>query len=265
MVCDLWVGLTLRRLARRVGVFVGATGTADNMLAVSGSTEQWSASPGDVVRCRVELVYTALDPSIGGTSVWVDWFAAQCCGFCTRHSAAAAAKFTTQPSVPSTLATSLPDETQAGVPGRTCFLASSPQVRGPARRQAATPLVPLSPLAPHTPCTPCTPSHSARQVVAAGLQLEAGRPVSFLVSVTLPQQQLPPSFAGHAASYECAAALALATRASHMRQPHAPQAVTTRTAGCNHAHPVCRLHPHGASAFQVCAAAFAAHDGPAER
>ena len=68
--------------------------------------------------------------------------------------------------MPSALATSLPDETQAGVPGRTCFLASSPQV------------------------------------VAAGLQLEAGRPASFRVSVALPPQQLPPSFAGHAASYE---------------------------------------------------------------
>ena len=142
------------------------------MLAVSARAEQWSASPGDVVRCRVELVHTAPD---GGASVWVDWLAAQCCGFCTRHSAAAAAEFATQPNMPSALATSLPDETQAGVPGRTCFLASSPQV------------------------------------VAAGLQLEADRPASFLVSIALPQQQLPPSFAGHAASYEYVLLLTLRT------------------------------------------------------
>ena len=99
------------------------------MLAASAWAEQWSASPGDVVRCRVELIHTAPCPAADGTaSVWVDWLAAQCCGFCTRHSAAAAAEFTTQPNMPSALATSLPDETQAGVPGRTCFLASSPQV-----------------------------------------------------------------------------------------------------------------------------------------
>ena len=79
--------------------------------------------------------------------------------------------------MPSALATSLPDETQAGVPGRTCFLASSPQV------------------------------------VAAGLQLEADRPASFLVSIALPQQQLPPSFAGHAASYEYVLLLTLRTMA----------------------------------------------------
>ena len=79
--------------------------------------------------------------------------------------------------MPSALATSLPDETQAGVPGRTCFLASSPQV------------------------------------VAAGLQLEAGRPASFRVSVALPPQQLPPSFAGHAASYEYVLLLTLRTMA----------------------------------------------------
>ena len=148
------------------------------MLAASAWAEQWSASPGDVVRCRVELIHTAPCPAADGTaSVWVDWLAAQCCGFCTRHSAAAAAEFTTQPNMPSALATSLPDETQAGVPGRTCFLASSPQV------------------------------------VAAGLQLEAGRPASFRVSVALPPQQLPPSFAGHAASYEYVLLLTLRTMA----------------------------------------------------
>ena len=61
------------------------------MLAVSARAERWSASPGDVVRCRVELVHTAAPRSPaadGRPSVWVDWLAAQCCGFCTRHSAA---------------------------------------------------------------------------------------------------------------------------------------------------------------------------------
>ena len=88
------------------------------MLAASAWAEQWSASPGDVVRCRVELIHTAPGPAADGrASVWVDWLAAQCCGFCTRHSAAAAAEFTTQPNMPSALATSLPDETQAGVDG----------------------------------------------------------------------------------------------------------------------------------------------------
>jgi len=147
------------------------------MLAATARAEQWGASPGDVVRCRVELVHTAPAAADGRASVWVDWLAAQCCGFCKRHSAAAAAEFTTQPNMPSALATSLPDETQAGVPGRTCFLASPPQV------------------------------------VAAGLQLEADHPASFLVSIALPQQQLSPSFAGHAASYEYVLLLTLRTMA----------------------------------------------------
>ena len=145
------------------------------MLALTATAEKWGASSGDVLRCRVELVlHTGPEQSVDA-SVWVDWLAAQCCGFCTRHSAAAAAEFSVA-SLSTALATSLPDETQTGVPGRTCFLASAPQV------------------------------------VAAGLQLTAGATASFIVSIALPQQQLPPSFAGHAASYDYVLVLTLRGR-----------------------------------------------------
>ena len=97
------------------------------MLALTATAEKWGASSGDVLRCRVELVLHAAPEQSVDASVWVDWLAAQCCGFCTRHSAAAAAEFSVA-SLSTALATSLPDETQMGVPGRTCFLASAPQV-----------------------------------------------------------------------------------------------------------------------------------------
>ena len=163
------------------------------MLALHTEAEKWACSPGDVLRCKVKLRHTAIDTP-GPSTVWIDWLAAQCCGFCTRHNAAAAAEFSL---APVTTATSLPDETQMGaVHGRTCFLASSPQASS--RR----------------PClVPSTYTSSLWQVVAAGLQLEVGVSATFTISICLPQQSLPPSFEGHAASYEYVLVLSFRTMA----------------------------------------------------
>ena len=80
----------------------------------------WSYSANDEIRCELRL-----EPSAGVSApLWVDWLAAQCCGFVVHRGAGPPSPTPPPPSG------ALPDEARAaaGDAGRRCFAASAPHV-----------------------------------------------------------------------------------------------------------------------------------------